>query len=66
MIIFKKTTNMKNKIKYSLGAITFACLCYYSAIHPEKYHILITIVMGVMFIISIAALIADKKESHNN
>jgi len=57
---------MKNKIKYSLGSVIFAGLTYCSAIHPEKYHILITIIMGAMLIISIAALIAVEKESHNH
>jgi len=51
----------KNRIKYSLGTILMAILTYYSCIHPEKYHILIPIVFGMMVVFGVALIATDKK-----
>lgn len=52
---------MKKRTKYIIGCLVFGNLGYYSFIHPEKYDILITIIIGMLFIISLAFLIAEEK-----
>jgi hypothetical protein len=52
---------MKNKIKYSLGIITTFMIGLYSYDHPEKYHILISVMFGALTVLGIALLVTDKK-----
>jgi len=52
---------MKNRIKYSLGTIVTVLICYYSACHNEKYHVLIPIIFGVLAMFSIIMLVTEKK-----
>ena len=50
------------KLKYIILSIIMWAITYYSASHPEKYHILITVGFGAISVLLIAILAVDRKE----
>lgn len=52
---------MKSKVKYSIGLTISLTICVYSAIHQEKYDVLIPIIFGALSIFSLAELVVSKK-----
>ena len=50
------------KLKHFIGSIILAVIAIFSAIHPEKYHILIPIFFGALAIISAGVLLAFRKD----
>ena len=50
------------KLKYIISTLVLFTLSTYSALYPEKYHVLISVILGSMCILSIAALAVDRKE----
>jgi len=49
------------KLKYILISIIMWSITYYSASHPEKYHVLIPVILGAISVLLICVAIVDKK-----
>ena len=48
------------KLKYVLGSIIMGLITLISVQQPEKYHFLIPIMFGTLFIISLALMLSDR------
>ena len=53
---------MKNRIKYLLSMTISFTIGLYSYNHPEKYHVLIPIIFGTLFILGSVFLIEEIKK----
>jgi hypothetical protein len=48
------------KLKYVLGSIIMGLITLISVQQPEKYHVLIPIIFGILFLVSISLMLSDK------
>ena len=58
--------NPKFKLKYLIGSLVMGAICLFSAIHPERYNVLVPIIFGALFVISLSLLIGDINDNHHD
>lgn len=47
---------------YTLLLLASVCVCFYSSMHSEKYHIAIPIMFGVLSLLGLIVIIPEKKK----
>ncbi len=52
----------KRRLYYIFLFLISVCICFYSAIHPEKYNIAISIIFGVLSFLGLIVIIPEKKK----
>ena len=57
--------NPKFKLKYLIGSLVMGAICLFSAIHPERYNVLVPIIFGALFVISLSLLIGGNNDNND-
>lgn len=58
--------NPKFKLKYLIGSLIMGSICIFSAVHPERYNVLVPIIFGTLFVISLSLLIGDNNDNNHS
>ena len=53
------------KIKYLIGSLVMGAISIFSGIHPERYNVLVPVMFGALFIISLTLLVGDNNDNND-